>query len=195
MKCSSTSVSPTIFNNPPCYFKGEWDSGSSTSTSYFELKNASKEETIYFFWPSSNWYRNFFLPTTSWTHLTTYLLILLLLNNLVTFSNYPNFDFTTDPTPIFVLVCFFNFTPSTIVRTGELMVDLGYGILKQFEFQTLSLWLICFFVKNNSNKKTGANKKLPGRQEPITPLSENYIAWALATYIPLHISFNPIYLK
>ena len=37
---------------------------------------------------------------------------------------------TTDPTTIFVLVCLVIFIPSFLVTTGELMVDLGVGVVE-----------------------------------------------------------------
>ena len=52
-------------------------------------------------------------------------LVLLLLPSLVIFSNSPTLAFTTDRTPIFVLICLVIFIPSFKVTTGELMVDLG----------------------------------------------------------------------
>ena len=127
MQSSPTSRSPLIVNNLPCSFSGRCDIGSSISTYSFELKKTSEEELISFLFSYSNWTRNFFFPTTLWTHSTTSFLILLILSYLVIFYNSPTSAFTTDPTPIFVLVCFVISTSSLTETIGELIVDLGVG--------------------------------------------------------------------
>ena len=121
-----TSGSPTIVNNQPSYFLGECDIASSISTSSFELKKTSEDKLIFFFFQYSNCTRNFLLPITLYTHPTTSVLTALLLNSLVTLSNSPTLASNTYPTPIFVLVLFFIFTPYLIVTTGEIMVYLGW---------------------------------------------------------------------
>ena len=183
---------PVNSQNSLCSFSGEWDSGSSISTSPFELKNISEGELISFFCPYSNWNTHFFLPTTVWTHPTTSFLILLIFAFLVISSNYPTFVFTTDPTPSFVLFCLFTLIPSEIVRTGDLMVDLGWESVYIFQYQISSVLLICFCVKINFKK---ANNKSPKHWEPITPLSANHIAQSFNPHIHWHIRNNPICLK
>ena len=122
-----TSGYPTIVKNSPCYFSGEFNIASSISTYYFELKNTSKEEPISLFCPYFNWTRNFFFPDPLSTHPNTSFLIFLILPTLVVFSNYPTLAFTCDPTPIFVLVCFFIFVLYAIMRAGDITVDLRWG--------------------------------------------------------------------
>ena len=87
----------------------------------------SEQEPISFFCPSPNRTRNLFSPTPRWTHPITSFLILLLLPSLVIFYNSPTLAFTTDPTPIFVLVCLVIFIPSLALTTGDIMVELGVG--------------------------------------------------------------------
>ena len=72
MQGSPTSGYPTTVNNPPCYFSGRCDIGSSISTSSFELSNTSKEELISFFLPYLNWTRKLFLRTTLWKRTTNF---------------------------------------------------------------------------------------------------------------------------
>ena len=148
-----TSVYPTIVNNPPCSFLGECDITSSISTSYFELKKTSEEELISFFWPYSNLRRKFFFPNTICTHPTTSFLILLLLPSLVIFSNSPTLAFTTDPTPIFFLVCFFISISYLIVTTGELMVDLDKGDQIDIKVANSERMVDFFCVKKSFQQK------------------------------------------
>ena len=147
MQGSPNSGSPIIVNNSPCYFWGRCDIGSSISTSSLKLKYKSKEELIYFFCPYSNWMNKLFFPTTLWTHPTTSFLVLLLIPSLVIFSNSPTLAFTTDPTPIFVLVCFFIPVPSLTLITDEIIVYLGWGERGQIDISVSnSKCMIDFFV-------------------------------------------------
>ena len=165
MQGSPTSGSPLIVKNPPCYFLGRCDIGSSISTSSFKLKYTNEEELISFFCPSSNT-RNLFFPTTLWKHTTTSFLILLLLPSLVVFYKSPTLALTTDPTPIFVLVYFFTSIPSLTVTTGELMVDLGVeGGVGKIEIavstskHTLDLFFVWKFIPTKKHKQA---KNCPG---------------------------------
>ena len=126
---SPTSGSPLIFNNTSSSFSGKIVIDSSISTSSFSLKCTSEQEPISFFYPYLNMTRNLFFSTTLWTHPTTYFLILLILPSRVIFSNSPTLAFTTDPTPIFVLVCLIIFIPSLALTTGYLMVLLGVVVV------------------------------------------------------------------
>ena len=129
-------------------------------TSSFELKYTSKEEIIVFFCPSYNWTRNLFLPNTSCTHTITYFLILMLPPSLVIFSNSPTSTFTTDPTPIFVLIDFFIFIPYLIMKTDELMVDFGWGRLQLLQQRTARVWLICFLCEKSFQQKNTSKQKI-----------------------------------
>ena len=173
-----TSGSPTLIDNSPFYFSGECDIASSISTSSFELKTTIEEELISFFWISLNWTRNFFLPITLWTYPTTYLFILLLLPSLVIFSNSPTLAFTTDPTPIFVLVYFFISNPYWIVTTGELMVTLGGGGGANINFNRKNIsygWFV-FGVKSHSKKKHKQTKIACKLRTNNSSLSKSYHA-------------------
>ena len=171
-----TSGSPVIVKNSPSSFLRRCDIGSSISTSSFDLKHTSKEKPIYLFWPSSNWKRKFFFPTTICTYPTTSFLVLLILRSLMIFSNYPTLDFTTDPTSIFVLVCFFISIPSLSVTTGDLMVYLGVGdnIKCSSKHQAYG-W---FFVCEKSFKNTHTHKQRIARtlRTNNSSLSESYHA-------------------
>ena len=79
------------------------------------------------------------------THLINSLLILLLPNPLVIFNKSTTFAFTTDTTLMFVLVCFFISTHYLVSRTVNLMVNLGWRNLQQFQQRTSSMWLISFW--------------------------------------------------
>ena len=95
-------------------------------------------------------------------HPTTSFLVLLIIASLVLSSIYTTFDFTTDPTLIYVLIHSFYFIPFLIVTTGELMVELGWVSFYIFQYQIAIVLLIFFCVKSNL-KKTETNKKPPGR--------------------------------
>ena len=109
---------------------GRFDIVSSISrhTTFFKHKYWIKQELISFLCSSSNWTNNFLFPAIACTYPNTSFPVLLLLLSLVFPSISPNFAFTTDPTPIFVLVHFFSIIYCAIVTTGDLTVELGGGL-------------------------------------------------------------------
>ena len=150
---SSTLVYPSIVNNSYCYFWGRSDIGSyiSRHTPSFEHTYKSEKDIISFLLPSSNLTRKLLFPTTSSTHPTTSFLIILLLPSLVLSSISPTYSFTIEPTPIFIFIRFLCFISSTIVTTGDVMVDFeGRGVAIAVANSDCAVDFFC--VKINSNK-------------------------------------------
>ena len=193
MQGSPTSGYSTIFNNPPCYFLGEWDSGSSISTSSFELKNKIKEELIYFFWPSSNCNSKLFLPTKIWKHTNNYFLILLLLPSLCDILQLSNLCLHNIPHPNFCLNFLLYLDP--LWKFDDRWYRGGIEVRDPLEISSTNnkrmfdLFILWKFIPTKKQKQT---KNCPRSWEPITPLSSNYTAQDLATYIIWKTRFNTI---
>ena len=123
------SISPTglssIVNNSD-FFKRKSEIGlyKSWQNYYSEHTYISKQEPIYLCCPSSNWNRNFFLPTTYWTHTTTSFLILMITPFLVLSYISVTFVFNTKLSPIPIFLHFTYFIYLLVATTGKLMVYL-----------------------------------------------------------------------
>ena len=137
-----------IVNNSPCSLLWRLDIVLSTSfpTSYLSHTYDSEEALISLFWPFSNWTTNFLLSNTDWTYPTTYLLIQLVIHSLVLSFISPTF--TTDTTPIFILIRFLSFIFVIVLITGKLMVYLmgGGGVLSivlSIRKSTVELGVFC----------------------------------------------------
>ena len=158
-----------------------------------ELKNTSKLELISFFCPYNNLNKNICLPTTAWRHPTTSFLILILLPSLLFSSISTTFAFTTEPTPISVLIRFFSFIHLLIVTTGDLIVYFEWGNCLVISV-TNSKCGYDFLCKKGIPTKKINQKKKPGSWEPTTSHWVNQMAQIPQVLTPL-IHHKPYHLN